>query len=134
MNQAAIMLMRRLPILGAAIRYWAWLSFVLSSGVHPPTHPTSASHPQVFNAYGLVHKIAIFQKFDQWQALVQYGDKFTAATAKAALEGHSIYEGGYNRMKEVAFSIHQDIQIYGSDFKRFYDFTKPTEVRQPGAA
>ena len=32
------------------------------------------------------------------QALVQYSDAASAANAKAALEGHAIYDGGYNRV------------------------------------
>jgi len=33
------------------------------------------------------------------QALVQYPDPGSAANAKAALEGHAIYDGGYNRVR-----------------------------------
>jgi hypothetical protein len=35
----------------------------------------------------------------QWsQALVQYSNAAEAASAKASLEGHAIYDGGYNRV------------------------------------
>lgn len=33
------------------------------------------------------------------QALVQYSNAVEAASAKAALEGHAIYDGGYNRVR-----------------------------------
>ena len=32
------------------------------------------------------------------QALVQYPDPQSASNAKQALEGHAIYDGGYNRV------------------------------------
>jgi hypothetical protein len=32
------------------------------------------------------------------QALIQYSDPMSAANAKQALEGHAIYDGGYNRV------------------------------------
>jgi polypyrimidine tract-binding protein 2 len=53
----------------------------------------------VFSPYGFVQKIAIFEKSGSgWQALVQYPDQASAANAKMALEGHAIYDGGYNRV------------------------------------
>lgn len=36
------------------------------------------------------------------QALVQYPDPGSAANAKAALEGHAIYDGGYNRVRNAS--------------------------------
>ena len=33
------------------------------------------------------------------QALVQYSNAAEAASAKASLEGHAIYDGGYNRVR-----------------------------------
>lgn len=32
------------------------------------------------------------------QALIQYPDPVSANNAKTALEGHAIYDGGYNRV------------------------------------
>ena len=86
----------------------------------------------VFSPYGVVQKMAIFEKNNQWQvcwedaslflsgqclhrhdlaptlrhalscqwsqALVQYSNAAEAASAKASLEGHAIYDGGYNRV------------------------------------
>ncbi|XP_010926568.1 polypyrimidine tract-binding protein homolog 1 isoform X5 [Elaeis guineensis] len=68
----------------------------------------------VFSTFGTVQKIAIFEKNGGMQALIQYpeqkqksaqrkllllfivfSDVTTAAVAKAALEGHCIYDGGY---------------------------------------
>ena len=84
----------------------------------------------VFSPYGYVQKIAIFDKNGSSQvifghalahactpcaaglvrpsfplrpqALVQYPDPGSAANAKAALEGHAIYDGGYNRVRPCA--------------------------------
>ena len=33
------------------------------------------------------------------QALVQFPDPVSASNAKQALEGHAIYDGGYNRVR-----------------------------------
>jgi len=52
----------------------------------------------VFSKYGTVEKIAIFEKNNTWQALVQYSDIQSANNAKLALEGHAIFEGGYNKV------------------------------------
>ncbi|XP_074569994.1 polypyrimidine tract-binding protein homolog 1-like isoform X2 [Curcuma longa] len=49
----------------------------------------------VFSAFGTVQKILIFEKNGGVQALIQYPDTTTASVAKAALEGHCIYDGGY---------------------------------------
>ena len=38
------------------------------------------------------------------QALVQYSNPTEAANAKAALEGHAIYDGGYNRVRRSVLS------------------------------
>ena len=35
------------------------------------------------------------------QALIQYPDPGSATNAKAALEGHAIYDGGYNRVRPL---------------------------------
>lgn len=36
------------------------------------------------------------------QALIQYPDPGSATNAKSALEGHAIYDGGYNRVSTLA--------------------------------
>ena len=36
--------------------------------------------------------------FDALQALIQYPDPTSAGSAKQALEGHAIYEGGCNKV------------------------------------
>lgn len=53
----------------------------------------------VFSSYGWVQKLSIFEKNSLPQVLVQYPDEQSAANAKAALEGHAIYDGGYNRVR-----------------------------------
>ena len=35
------------------------------------------------------------------QALVQFPDPVSASNAKQALEGHAIYDGGYNRVRDA---------------------------------
>lgn len=91
---------------------------------------------QVFSAFGFVQKIAIFEK-NGFQALIQYPgqnqvllhethlyvhsmslksfyvffiDIQTAVAAKEALEGHSIYEGGYCKL-HLAFSRHTELNV-----------------------
>ncbi|XP_052195981.1 polypyrimidine tract-binding protein homolog 1-like isoform X2 [Diospyros lotus] len=44
----------------------------------------------VFSAFGFVHKIATFEKAAGFQALIQYTDVQTAASAREALDGRSI--------------------------------------------
>ncbi|KAK6155081.1 hypothetical protein DH2020_009329 [Rehmannia glutinosa] len=44
----------------------------------------------VFSAFGFVHKIATFEKAAGFQALIQYSDVQTAATARDSLDGRSI--------------------------------------------
>ena len=60
----------------------------------------------VFSPYGAVQKIAIFEKNNGWQALIQYADAVSAANAKTALEGHAIYDGGYNRVRPPSCGKH----------------------------
>jgi hypothetical protein len=55
------------------------------------------------------------------QALVQYNDMQTAASAKQCLEGHCMYEGGYNKLK-CSFSMHNDLVVRTND-DRNRDFT-----------
>ncbi|KAM7510076.1 hypothetical protein LguiB_008951 [Lonicera macranthoides] len=78
---------------------------------------------QVFSAFGTVQKIAIFEKNGGTQALVQYPDITTAAVAKDALEGHSIYDGGYCKL-HLSYSRHTDLNVKAySDKSR--DYTVP---------
>lgn len=65
---------------------------------------------EVFSAFGFVQKIAIFEKNSGFQALIQYPDIQTAVAAKEALEGHSIYEGGYCKL-HLTFSRHTDLNV-----------------------
>ncbi|MED6144959.1 hypothetical protein PIB30_020431 [Stylosanthes scabra] len=77
----------------------------------------------VFSAFGTVQKIAIFEKNGQTQALIQYPDITTAATAKEALEGHCIYDGGYCKL-HLTYSRHTDLNVKAfSDKSR--DYTVP---------
>ncbi|KAL1338119.1 polypyrimidine tract-binding protein homolog 1 isoform X1 [Arachis hypogaea] len=77
----------------------------------------------VFSAFGTVQKIAIFEKNGQTQALIQYPDVTTAATAKEALEGHCIYDGGYCKL-HLTYSRHTDLNVKAfSDKSR--DYTVP---------
>lgn len=65
---------------------------------------------EVFSAFGFVHKIAIFEKNSGFHALIQYPDIQTAVKAREALEGHSIYEGGYCKL-HLTFSRHTDLNV-----------------------
>ena len=44
------------------------------------------------------------------QALVQFPDPVSASNAKQALEGHAIYDGGYNKVSSVETSLEQGEQ------------------------
>ncbi|PAN29651.1 hypothetical protein PAHAL_5G240800 [Panicum hallii] len=76
---------------------------------------------EVFSAFGFVQKIAIFEK-NGFQALIQYPDIQTAVAAKEALEGHSIYEGGYCKL-HLAFSRHTELNVKVNN-ERGRDYTK----------
>lgn len=58
--------------------------------------PPCAPALQIFSTYGFVQKIHVFERDGRTTALVQYPDVRTADTAKAALEGHAMYDGGHN--------------------------------------
>ena len=51
---------------------------------------------QIFSTYGFVQKIHIFEREGRTVALVQYADVATADTARGALQGHAMYDGGHN--------------------------------------
>lgn len=53
----------------------------------------------VLSAYGEVVQKAIYERPGIWQAVVQYSSPASANAAKQALEGHAIYEGGYNKLR-----------------------------------
>nr|APO15858.1 polypyrimidine tract-binding protein 1 [Sesuvium portulacastrum] len=84
----------------------------------------------VFSAFGTVQKIAIFEKNGQTQALIQYPDVTTASVSKDALEGHSIYDGGYCKL-HLTYSRHTDLNVKAhSDKSR--DYTIPDSGMLPG--
>ncbi|XP_026657873.2 polypyrimidine tract-binding protein homolog 1-like isoform X2 [Phoenix dactylifera] len=87
----------------------------------------------VFSTFGTVQKIAIFEKNGGMQALIQYPDVTTAAVAKAALEGHCIYDGGYCKL-HLSYSHHTDLNVKShSDKSR--DYTIPdTALAMPQVA
>lgn len=55
---------------------------------------------QIFSTYGYVQKIHIFERDGRTTALVQYPDVRTADVARAALQGHAMYDGGHNKVSE----------------------------------
>lgn len=77
----------------------------------------------VFSAFGTVQKIAMFEKNAGWQALIQYADIPTAVVAKEALEGHSIYDGGYCKL-HLSYSRHTDLNVKVNN-DRSRDYTLP---------
>ncbi|MCO5571287.1 hypothetical protein L7F22_025025 [Adiantum nelumboides] len=79
----------------------------------------------IFAAFGTVLKIAMFEKNAGLQALVQYADLATAVTAKEALEGHCIYEGGYCKL-HLSYSRHTDLNVKGNT-DRSRDYTLPSQ-------
>ncbi|KAK9116699.1 hypothetical protein Sjap_015646 [Stephania japonica] len=77
----------------------------------------------VFSAFGTVQKIAMFEKNGGMQALIQYPDVSTAAVAKEALEGHSIYDGGFCKL-HLSYSRHTDLIVKAQN-DRSRDYTIP---------
>lgn len=70
----------------------------------------------VFSAFGFVHKIATFEKAAGFQALIQFTDADTAASARNALDGRSIpryllpeHVGSCHL--RISYSAHTDLNI-----------------------
>ncbi|KAH7439350.1 hypothetical protein KP509_04G057500 [Ceratopteris richardii] len=81
----------------------------------------------IFSSFGTVLKIAMFEKNAGLQALIQYADIATAVTAKEALEGHCIYEGGYCKL-HLSYSRHTDLNVKGNtDRSRDYTLTAQSQ-------
>ncbi|KAL3679216.1 hypothetical protein R1sor_022172 [Riccia sorocarpa] len=98
----------------------------------------------VFSAFGFVHKIATFEKTagfqvctTGFQALVQYSDSNTAASAKSALEGRSIpryllpEHVGPCHLR-ISFSAHNDLNVKFQSH-RSRDYTNPYLPVAPSA-
>ncbi|MCO5569620.1 hypothetical protein L7F22_023336 [Adiantum nelumboides] len=77
----------------------------------------------IFSAFGFVQKIVMFEKNAGLQALIQYEDVTAAVTAKEALEGHCIYEGGFCKL-HIAYSRHTDLSVK-ANCDRSRDYTIP---------
>ncbi|KAH7434083.1 hypothetical protein KP509_07G100400 [Ceratopteris richardii] len=75
----------------------------------------------IFSAFGTVEKIAMFEKNAGLQALIQFSDVSNAVTAKGALEGHCIYEGGFCKL-HLAYSRHTDLIVKANN-DRSRDYT-----------
>ncbi|KAL9237399.1 hypothetical protein vseg_011952 [Gypsophila vaccaria] len=82
----------------------------------------------VFSAFGFVQKIAMFDKNEGLQALIQYPDVQTATAAKDALEGHCIYDGGFCKL-HLSYSRHTDLSIKINN-DRGRDYTPPNPAIQ----
>ncbi|XP_022879556.1 polypyrimidine tract-binding protein homolog 1 isoform X1 [Olea europaea var. sylvestris] len=83
----------------------------------------------VFSAFGFVHKIATFEKAAGFQALIQYSDVQTAATARESLDGRSIprylLPGHVNECHlRISYSAHTDLNIKFQSH-RSRDYTNP---------
>ncbi|KAL6596251.1 hypothetical protein ACP70R_047615 [Stipagrostis hirtigluma subsp. patula] len=89
----------------------------------------------VFSAFGMVQKIAMFEKNGGMQALIQYPEAYitTAAVAKQALEGHCIYDGGYCKL-HLSYSRHTDLNVKANDERsRDYTLSDPNAQLQAAA-
>ncbi|PSC75810.1 polypyrimidine tract-binding-like protein 1 isoform X1 [Micractinium conductrix] len=85
----------------------------------------------ICSTYGAVQKIHIYEREGKSVALVQFADSATADSARSALEGHAMYDGGHNVMR-VAFSKHHNLVVRNTDKSR--DFTMPAAPqRRPPA-
>ncbi|NWW74813.1 PTBP3 protein, partial [Climacteris rufus] len=76
---------------------------------------------QIFSKFGFVLKIVMFNKNNQFQALLQYADAMNAYHAKMTLDGHSIYTGCCTL--RIDFSKLSSLTVkYNNDKSR--DFTR----------
>ncbi|XP_039589181.1 polypyrimidine tract-binding protein 3 isoform X2 [Passer montanus] len=76
---------------------------------------------QIFSKFGLVLKIVMFHKNNQFQALLQYADATNAYYAKMSLDGHCIYAGCCTL--HIDFSKLTNLTVkYNNDKSR--DFTR----------
>jgi len=91
----------------------------------------------VFSAFGFVHKIATFEKTAGFQALVQFSDADTAASARSALDGRSIPryllpEHVASCHLRISFSAHTDLNVKFQSH-RSRDYTNPNLPVNPSA-
>ncbi|KAF6171832.1 hypothetical protein GIB67_007353 [Kingdonia uniflora] len=91
----------------------------------------------VFSTFGFVHKIATFEKAAGFQALIQYTDAETAASARDALDGRSIpryllpeHVGSCHL--RISYSAHTDLNIKFQSH-RSRDYTNPYLPVNPSA-
>ncbi|NWS11694.1 PTBP3 protein, partial [Pachyramphus minor] len=76
---------------------------------------------QIFSKFGYVLKIVMFNKNNQFQALLQYADAMNAYYAKMSLDGQSIYSGCCTL--RIDFSKLTSLKVkYNNDKSR--DFTR----------
>eukprot|EP01116_Phalansterium_solitarium_P003583 TRINITY_DN143_c0_g2_i1.p1 TRINITY_DN143_c0_g2~~TRINITY_DN143_c0_g2_i1.p1 ORF type:complete len:432 (+),score=122.79 TRINITY_DN143_c0_g2_i1:194-1489(+) len=86
---------------------------------------------QVFSKFGTLHKVIIFNKNGQIQALIQYASVHEATAAKIALEGQNIYSGcctlhlQYSQLAQLTVKYNND---------RSRDFTNLALPAQPPTA
>ncbi|XP_058188064.1 polypyrimidine tract-binding protein homolog 1-like isoform X2 [Rhododendron vialii] len=83
----------------------------------------------VFSAFGFVHKIATFEKAAGFQALIQFSDIDTAASAREALDGRSIPryllpDHVSSCHLRISYSAHTDLNIKFQSH-RSRDYTNP---------
>ncbi|XP_026422653.1 polypyrimidine tract-binding protein homolog 1-like isoform X1 [Papaver somniferum] len=91
----------------------------------------------VFSAFGYVHKIATFEKAAGFQALIQFTDAETAASARNALDGRSIPryllpEHVDSCHLRISYSAHTDLNIKFQSH-RSRDYTNPYLPVNPSA-
>ncbi|XP_020257282.1 polypyrimidine tract-binding protein homolog 1-like isoform X3 [Asparagus officinalis] len=91
----------------------------------------------VFSAFGFVHKIATFEKAAGFQALIQFTDAETAASARNALDGRSIPryllpEHITSCHLRISYSAHTDLNIKFQSH-RSRDYTNPYLPVNPSA-
>ena len=85
----------------------------------------------VFNKYGEVLRIIIFDKDRSQQALVEMGDTGQATKAKDAVNGQHIYSA--SNLMTMQFSTRNKLSVSGQSAKA-RDFTRPDEKAEPQEA
>jgi RNA recognition motif-containing protein len=85
----------------------------------------------VFNKYGEVLRIIIFDKDRSQQALIEMGDTAQATKAKDAVNGQHIYSA--SNLMTMQFSTRNKLSVSGQSAKA-RDFTRPDEKAEPQEA
>ncbi|XP_028410456.1 heterogeneous nuclear ribonucleoprotein L-like [Dendronephthya gigantea] len=90
---------------------------------------TTSNLHEVFQGYGFIQRIVIFQKYGQLQAMVEFDNPTSAQQAKDALDGWDLYEG-FNTLK-IEYSNVPKLNVFKNDHET-WDYTRPAMDQMRG--